>query len=223
MIFLFDEDAGKETLLVKGENYKYLIKVRRHQLGDLVAFRHPLESKRLHSYSLTDIDGRNARFTLQNSTESIVKPDKKLHIGWCVIDPKSVEKVLPMLNELGVEKITFINCERSQKNFRSDLKRYERIVMASMQQCGRSELMQFATADSLTAFIAAYPDTAVFDFCENVLQETSEIATVLIGCEGGLSEKERILLSQQRTFRLNTPLVLRSESAAVAVSSKILL
>ncbi len=223
MIFLFDEDAGKETLLVKGENYKYLIKVRRHQVGDVVAFRHPESTQMLHSYSLIDIDGRNARFTLQNSTESIVKAGKKLHIGWCVIDPKSVEKVLPMLNELGVEKITFISCERSQKNFRSDLKRYERMVTASMQQCGRSAMMAFATAGSLSEFIASHPDTAVFDFCENVLQETSDIETVLIGCEGGFSEKERELLSKQRRFRLDTPLVLRSESAAVAVSSKILL
>ena len=39
----------------------------------------------------------------------------KLHIGWCVIDPKTVEKYIASLNEIGVDKITFIYADYSQK------------------------------------------------------------------------------------------------------------
>jgi 16S rRNA (uracil1498-N3)-methyltransferase len=46
---------------------------------------------------------------------------------------------------------------------------------------------------------------------------------VLIGCEGGFSKEERELLQTQEVFRLNTEMVLRSESAVVAVAAKILL
>ncbi|WP_434657462.1 16S rRNA (uracil(1498)-N(3))-methyltransferase [Sulfurimonas sp. NW9] len=51
----------------------------------------------------------------------------------------------------------------------------------------------------------------------------SDFTTVLIGCEGGFSAKEKEFLKNQEVFRLDTPMILRSESAVLAVASKILL
>ena len=223
MIFLFDEKAGSETLSIKGENYKYLIKVRRHTVGDILAFRNPEQREILHRYELVSIEPRAALFALKESNEEAVNPLKELHIGWCVIDNKSIEKVLASLNEVGVSKISFIYCERSQKNFKPDFKRFERIVEASNQQCGRTHLMEFDTYKSLEEFIAEHKDVKVFDFCDKPLECESDFKTVLIGCEGGFSPREKEFLKNQEVFRLNTPMVLRSESAALAVASKILL
>lgn len=223
MIFLFDENAGRGRLVIKGENHKYLFKVRRHAVGDTICFRHPDQSEMLHTYAVESLDGRQAELVLQESCISEVKAVKALHIGWCIIDAKSVEKVLPSLNELGVESISFIYCDRSQKNFKPDFKRYERIVQNSMQQCGRSEMMRFDTVASVEAFVAAHPDCLVFDFCDTPYDGTQQASTVLIGAEGGFSEAERALLSKQVTCRLDTAMVLRSETAAVAISSKVLL
>jgi len=221
--FLFDDDAGKERLTLKGESFKYIIKVRRHQVGDELGFRKQTSSETLHRYKIATIDGRNAVLELISSENEVVTASKKLHIGWCVVDSKSVEKVLPLLNELGVAKITFIYCDRSQKNFKPDVKRYERILESSMQQCGRSEMMTFEEVKNIKAFIKQNPQTVVFDFCDEVLGDGSDINTVLIGSEGGLSEAERALLVNQRIVRLNTPMILRSETAATAIASKILL
>lgn len=223
MRFLFDDDAGKERLTLKGESFKYIIKVRRHQVGDELGFRKQTSSETLHRYKIATIDGRNAVLELISSENEVVTASKKLHIGWCVVDSKSVEKVLPLLNELGVAKITFIYCDRSQKNFKPDVKRYERILESSMQQCGRSEMMTFEEVKNIKAFIKQNPQTVVFDFCDEVLGDGSDINTVLIGSEGGLSEAERALLVNQRIVRLNTPMILRSETAATAIASKILL
>ncbi len=222
MIFLFDEEAGKELLSIKNENFKYLFKVRRHNVEDIISFRNPKNPLILYSYKVTSIQGRHAFLKLEDESLSIVKANKNLHLAWCVIDPKSVEKVLPSLNELGVDKITFIYCNRSQKNFKADFKRFERILLTSMQQCGRSEMMQFDTCHSLTEFIHTHPSTAMLDFCDTVLTANDKIETVLIGTEGGFCEEERTALENLRKFRLNTPLVLRSESAAVAISSILL-
>jgi len=153
----------------------------------------------------------------------LTQAKKELHIAWCVIDSKSIEKVLPSLSEIGVGKISFIFCDRSQKNFKLDFKRYERILEASMQQCGRSSYIEFDTYKNIAAFIAAFPDTKVFDFCDRVLENGDDFKRVLIGCEGGFSQNEKELLKAQEVFRLNTPMVLRSESAVMAVASKILL
>jgi len=223
MIYLFNESAGKETFHLKGEDFKYLIKVRRHAEGDILGFRNKKDIKTLHMYKLRSIEGRSATLELVSSKLLEIAPKKELHIGWCVIDSKSVEKVLASLNEMGVAKISFIYCDRSQKNFKPDFKRYTRILDASNQQCGRTHQMEFAIFQRVEDFLKAYPDTKVFDFCERVLEETAEFQHILIGCEGGFSPSEKELLSTQEVFRLDTPMILRSETAVGAVASKILL
>ena len=222
MRFLFHEEAGAETIVLKGEAFKYIVKVRRHRAGETVALRHPQHSETLYYYRIDTLDGRRASLGLEHSERREITAKRPLHIGWCMIDPKSVEKVLPQLNELGVEKITFIACDRSQRQFSPDMSRLHRILEASMQQCGRSEWMALETAQSLEAFIAENPDTVVLDFCDDVLEDVSGIRTVLIGCEGGFSDEERTRLSSCRTVRFDTPLILRSESAAAAVAAKVL-
>jgi len=221
--FLFDESAGKAQLQLKGESFKYIIKVRRHKVGDELGFRKIETSGTLYRYKIADVDGRSATLDLVSTDEEAVAASKQLHIGWCVVDSKSVEKVLPLLNELGVAKITFIYCDRSQKNFKPDYKRYERILESSMQQCGRSEMMRFDEAKCIDDFIKANPQTVVLDFCDEVLGEGSGIDTVLVGSEGGFSETERAFLKNQKVRRLDTPMILRSETAVTAVASKILL
>ncbi len=222
MIYTFDENAGAPVLIIKSETYKYLIKVRRHQIGDSVTFRAPSKPDERYDYTLSSIDGRQAVFELLSYSTEPVVPAKPLHIGWCIIDPKSVEKVLPSLNEIGVTKITFIQSDRSQKNFKHDLKRYERILESSMQQCGRTHKMEFAFSGSLQDFLTSHPDTAVFDFCDATYDGTY-YDTVVIGPEGGFSNEERSLFNADHTFRFDTPLVLRSETAAISVASKLLL
>ena len=222
MRFLFNDDAGAVRVSLKGEDFKYVVKVRRHQAGDSLALRRRDCSGTLFMYRLVSADGRQAELELISEKELPVGAAGTLHLGWCVIDPKSVEKVLPQLNELGVAKITFVACDRSQRQFRQDFARLRRILEASMQQCGRSGWMELASA-SLPEFIAANPQTVVLDFCEETLQQTEGVETVLVGCEGGFSEQERRLLAGCRTVRFDTPLILRSESAAVAAAAKILL
>lgn len=223
MIYILDDEAGRKTLHVRAELYKYLIKVRRHKEGDVLHFRTRENLEFLHAYKITLLEPRSAELTLISSETNELKSSKNLHIGWCIIDSSAIEKVLPALCEIGVEAITFISCERSQKNFKLDFKRFERIQEASMQQCGRSSYIEFNTCKSVKEFITKYPDTKVFDFCDNVLNDYSDIKTVLIGCEGGFSPNERELFKSLGSFRLDTPMVLRSESAVLAVASRIIL
>ena len=223
MVFTFHEDAGKTHLEIKGEIFKYLIKVRRHKVGDFIALRQHENPEILYQYKLESIDGRHALLVLHESREYKVSAYRKLHIGWCLIDPKSIEKVLPLLNESGVSEITFITCKRSQKNFKLDFKRYERILETSSQQCGRCDKIDFHSASSVNEFLKQYPDTAIFDFGGAVLEDTQDIKTVLVGCEGGFSEDERQLFDTDNLFSFKTPMILRSETAVVAISNQILL
>ena len=223
LIYILDDNCSKEILNIRGELHKYIVKVRRHSVGDEISFRNTEDISTLYRYKITTIESRNLELKLLDSKTSIVEAQKKLHIGWCIIDSKSIEKVLPSLSEMGVDRISFINCDRTQKNFKLDFQRFNRILEASMQQCGRSSYIKFDNYKNIEDFIKDFPDTKVFDFTQKTLEDYSDIKTVLIGCEGGFSKNEREFLKSLDVFRLDTPMVLRSESAAMAIAAKIIL
>ena len=222
MQFLHHPEAGVPNLEVEGERYRYLFKVRRFHREDPLPLRN-MRDDRLYTYRVERLDRRRAWLRLESSRELPLLPPRFLHLGWCVVDPKTVEKSLPSLNEIGVAKITFIHCVRSQRNFRPDLERLERILVNSSQQCGRSRMMELALCESLEHFMEAEPDCRLLDFSPRPLICGEGIETLVVGCEGGMSEEERALFDPERIVGFETPLVLRSESAACAAASRLIL
>jgi len=222
MLYLYHKQAGTSQLSLEGDDHRYIFKVRRHKEGDALCLRN-LEDGLLHRYLITFMDKRVSNLTLQESTTLAIKAKQPLHIGWCVIDPKSVEKVLPSLNEMGVEKITFIYCRRSQKSFKLDFKRLEKILLNSSQQSGRSEMMKLDMAEDLTQFLTNHPQSKMLNFSENNFLKNTAIGTIVVGCEGGFHEDEVALFDIKNIVGLDTPLVLKSESAICAVAAKLLL
>lgn len=222
MLYLYHKEAGKPQLTLLGDEHRYIFKVRRHKVEDTLYLRN-LDDGLLYRYVLTSIDKHSVVLELQESQMLEIKAKVPLHIGWCVIDPKNIEKTLPSLNEAGVEKITFIYCKRSQKSFKVDFKRLEKILLNSSQQSGRSELMKLEIADSLEHFLKLNPESTMLNFSENKMTSQDTIATIVIGCEGGFHEEEVALFKSENIVGLDTPLVLKSESAVCAVSAKILL
>ena len=59
VIYLYESNAGKENFSIKGELHKYLVKVRRHQEGDELAFRNKDDIKILHLYKIIKIEPRS--------------------------------------------------------------------------------------------------------------------------------------------------------------------
>ena len=222
MLYLYQKEAGQPQLTLLGDEHRYIFKVRRHKVDDTLYLRN-LEDGLLHRYLITYIDKRSVNLELQESQTLEIKAKAALHIGWCVIDPKNIEKVLHSLNEMGVAKITFIYCKRSQKSFKVDFKRLEKILLNSSQQSGRSELMQLEMADDLETFLEKYPHSKMLNFSENNFISNEGIDTIVIGCEGGFHDEEVALFKKSDIVGFDTPLVLKSESAACAVASKILL
>jgi 16S rRNA (uracil1498-N3)-methyltransferase len=207
---------------VSGEEYKYLIKVRRHVVGDLITFRNRTSLEIAHIYRLEATDRNNGYFTLEHSKKEICESHKRLHIGWCIVDPKTIEKTLPMLLEMGVAKITFLHCKRSQKNFRLDFERFKRIMESSMMQCGRTSYIELGETPNVSTFLNAHPNAVILDFGGEVLDKNEVFDTVIVGCEGGFDEAEKKLFCAHRLRHFTNPMILRSETAVVAIASTVL-
>ena len=147
----------------------------------------------------------------------------RLHVGWCIVDTKTVEKNLAMLNEIGVSKVTFMYADYSQKNFKFDKERLERILINSCEQCGRSSLIEFEFLQSVDEFLTYYPKSAIIDFSNKLLEKDCEQESFLIGPEGGFSQRERELFHNHEIYGFDTAFILKSESAVMSVCAKILL
>ena len=220
MQYLYHTEAKAPTLRLRGDEHRYIFKVRRHRKGEIIALRN-LKDDNIYYYRIISLDKKEAYLVLENSEKLIIKAKKKLHIGWCIIEPKNIEKVLPTLNEIGVTSISFIYCTRSQKSFKLDFKRLEKILLNSSQQCGRSDIMKLEIVDSLENFLDTYPNAKALNFSENRLSNIENIDSIVIGCEGGFTNNE-IKLFNNSIIGLDTLLILKSKSAICAMASKIL-
>ena len=218
MQFLYYPNTSNNIIL-RGEEHKYLFKVRRIKKDEIVKIRN-LKDDYLYLYKIEDINKKEAFLKLIDKKLLLNKPKKFFHLAWCIIDPKNIEKTLPTLNEIGVSKITFIYCDFSQKNFKLKLERIEKILINSNQQCGRSDLMEIEILNSSDEFFEKYPKFIALDFDGKEIECKEYNKIFLVGPEGGFSERER------EKFREKVKLkgfILRSESAACSISAKILL
>jgi len=208
------------SIILRGNEHKYLFKVRRVKKNELIRIRN-LEDDYLYTYKIEDINKKEAYLKLINKELKPNKPHTFFHLAWCIIDPKNIEKIIPTLNEIGVSKISFVYCDYSQKNFKLRTDRIKTILINSCQQCGRSDLMEIEIINSSQEFFEKYPEFTAIDFNgEEINCNTLYKNPFFLGPEGGFSEEERKFF--KKTIKLKG-FILRSESAACAIASKILL
>lgn len=223
MQFTYEEFCGRDILEIKDEVYNYLIKARRHKIDDEIYFRN-LKDNNIYLYKINLIDKKKAILNLISAEEKILLNDKKLHLGWCVVDPKTVEKFITSLNEMGVDKITFIYADYSQKNFKINIEKLEKILINSSCQCGRSNIIKLEVCKNLEQFMKENSDVYFLDFSTLCVDDKKdEIKTLVIGCEGGFSQNERDKFNKDFVVGFNSNLILRSETAIISAGAKILL
>ncbi|MCT7465919.1 16S rRNA (uracil(1498)-N(3))-methyltransferase [Aliarcobacter cryaerophilus] len=223
MQFIYDKNAKNELLKIEDENYNYIIKARRHKLDDILDFRN-LEDDFLYSYKISQIDKKSLFLNLLKKEEKIIENSKKIHLAWCVVDPKTIYENIASLNELGVDKITFVYSDFSQKNFKINFEKLEKILINSSSQCGRSSIIKLDIYKNIDTFIKDNPDTYFLDFSKTSIDsKVLDIKTLMIGTEGGFSKRERELFNKNFIVGFSSNLILKSQTAIISATSKIIL
>lgn len=223
MCFLYCENAGEAHLELSDENFTHIVKSRRAKLGQILELRN-LRDEHLYRYEIINIGRKSLEIQLIESYVSAGVADSGLHLLWAVVEPKIVEKTLPMLNELGVTRISFFYADFSQGQFKLSFPRLNKILIQSCQQCGRSVLMELELYDSFEHVCEVYQDFYAFDFGGEDLYkylskkfEQGQQWRIMIGPEGGFSLRER--QSFKQILGLENLSILRSESASVFLAS----
>ncbi|MCT7508377.1 16S rRNA (uracil(1498)-N(3))-methyltransferase [Aliarcobacter cryaerophilus] len=223
MQFIYDKNAKNELLKIEDENYNYIVKARRHKLDDILDFRN-LEDNFLYSYKISQIDKKSLFLNLLKKEEKIIENSKKIHLAWCVVDPKTIYENIASLNELGVDKITFVYSDFSQKNFKINFEKLEKILINSSSQCGRSSIIKLDIYKNIDTFIKDNPDTYFLDFSQTSIDsKVLDIKTLMVGTEGGFSKRERELFNKNFVVGFSSNLILKSQTAIISATSKIIL
>ena len=80
LIYILLDTKPNIEFSIKGEVFKYLVKVRRHNEGDEINFRSCNDLKILYSYKINSIDNRSLEVELINSKIQEVKAKKSLRV-----------------------------------------------------------------------------------------------------------------------------------------------
>ncbi len=219
MQFYYHQKSGSKNLTIDGQTYKHIFKIRRVDKNQKLNFRN-LNDNILYSYQIEDIGKNNATLLLIDTIKTNIKPKPYIHIAWCIIDPKDIYRYIAILNQLSVDKLSFVYCAYSQKNYKIDRDKIEKLLINSCCQCGRIDKMKIEQFDSTRLFLDSYQDSYILNFSSNtILNHKDTIKTILVGCEGGLHKDEINMFKTDKIVGLKNQNILTSQTAVVTVAS----
>ena len=210
-----------ESFTFDREESKHIIKVLRKKDGDILFVTNGLGYLFKTEITLAS----DSKCTVQMvSFEKSAPSNFKLHLA---VAPTKMndryEWFLEKATEIGIQEITPIICDRSERKV-INTDRFEKIILSAMKQSNELYLPKLNPAISFKEFIKQQNEgLQLIAHCEetdkktlkSVVQPNTNI-TVLIGPEGDFSEKEIALALEQKYIPVslgNTRL--RTETAAV--------
>ncbi|MBZ7963958.1 MULTISPECIES: 16S rRNA (uracil(1498)-N(3))-methyltransferase [Campylobacter] len=218
MQFLYHQKAGEEILKLKGEEFSHL-KARRVKENEILTLRN-LEDEFVYVYKISNLERHSCELHFLNKENKTTHKKSTLNLALAVIDIKILEKTLPFLNELGVETLHLVFTDFSQRNFKIDLSRFEKIIVSSCEQCGRESKMKIQIYNHIKDFYERFPEAVLVDF-EGEVKEFDLNKIYFVGPEGGFSQSEKQIFKEK--IGLKAPNILKSQTAIISIASKILL
>lgn len=176
-------------------------------------------------YKIIEITAREAH--LQHVTDFERKtPKNDVYLLWSLLKKDKNDWVLQKCTELGVSHFIPLIADRSEKTG-FNVERAEKIVIEAAEQCGRSDIPRVREPIHIAAALNELQSKVDLYICEQDGADSREAAErpvgVLIGPEGGWSDREKLLFTDKGLKHLNLhDFTLRAETACVTAVSKVL-
>jgi len=150
-----------------------------------------------------------------------------IHLAIALSKGDRMDWIIQKATELGVTAITPLTSERSEVKLKGErlekkLQHWQQIAISACEQCGRNRvpaIHALSIADDWVKTVKAERKLVLHHRTEQTIDATRHIASaaLLIGPEGGLSEREINAAEQQGFAALRLgPRVLRTETAPLA-------
>lgn len=216
-----DIDESTESFSFDKEESRHIIKVLRKKDSDIL---HVTNGSGLLFETEITLASDNKCIVQVLSIKKTAEPKFRLHLA---VAPTKMndrfEWFLEKATEIGIQEITPIICDRSERKVINQ-ERFEKIILSAMKQSNETYLPKLNEAISFKEFVKQKNEgLQLIAHCEETdkksLKDTlkpNESVTMLIGPEGDFSEKE-IALALENNYQPVTlgNTRLRTETAAI--------
>ena len=190
---------GQEIVLFDGHTHDRLYRIEE------------LSEKEAHVIHMTDFERK--------------VPKSEIYLFFSLLKKDKSDWVLQKCTELGVSHFVPLLADRSEKTG-FNLERAQKIIIEASEQCGRSDIPTVREPVQPSTALDEFKDKMQLFICEqdsDGAELNLDEAGVLIGPEGGWSDKEKELFRTENLPHLNLhDFTLRAETACVAAVTKLL-
>lgn len=220
MHFFFQPDISAGVFQLDEEETRHAVKVMRLKVGSALLVTDGKGT--LNHARLTAVSGRHANFEITKN-EFVAKSRSLLHIA--VAPTKNADRMewfVEKATELGVDEISFLACDHSER-VNINLSRLQKLSVSAMKQSQQAWLPKINTLTPFDQILAndagqkliahAHPDARPLKTMAHPKQDV----LILIGPEGDFSAKE-LKAAQDHHFALASlgKTRLRTETASLA-------
>lgn len=188
--FFLLQIPDSETFALPEEESKHIIRVLRYENGDQFLL---LDGKGLIvTAEVTDAHPKKCIVKVV-SKEHRTRNEPGFHLA--IAPTKNLDRMEWMVEkivEIGATKLTFLNCERSER-VQLKLDRLQRVAISAMKQAQHDFLLEIEELQSFPEFIAANPKGGIahcMDGDKKSVNQLDHSSRILIGPEGDFSEYE---------------------------------
>lgn len=236
--FVDYHDVKENTIrITDGDDRKHMLKVLRLGIGDTVSISDTVQFE--YTAEITAIEKDFIETRILDKQKFAREPELKLTLFQGIPKQGKMETIIQKTVELGIYSIVPVFTDRSvvidHGNFHKKIERWQKIADEAVKQCKRGIIpqihreMQFQEMlDDLVKYeVIIFPyeneEQLTIKACLRKLTEKPQKAAVIIGPEGGFSDKEAELLVQigAQSVTLGKT-ILRTETAGMAAIAMVM-
>lgn len=220
----FFGEKYKDKIIVKDSEFNHMKKVLRMQEGDEVLAS--INDENDYYCVIEKMDKNQATLSIQNVKVCPALPKKNIVLFQMLPKKEYLDNIIAKSIELGVSKIIPFTSEYTMIK---DIKE-ERVfaqIMTACKQCGRSKLIEFEKCIKFEQIFEKLNDFDIVLFAyeketeilnPELLKDKQNIA-IIVGNEGGFSEKEGEILKKNSTSISLGSRILRCDTAVITMLS----
>lgn len=210
------------------EDYRHLVKSLRLRIGEKLLLMD--ENGIQYETKVKEIRTSSILTEIEKRYQSKRELEFELHLAQSPLRSDAQNLIVEKATELGVHTLHPVyteNCALSKEVITKKIEKWQKIMVESSKQCERAKIPSCAPMttlekvlegnfDRIIAFCERHTEFPLKDYlCQNHIKKGEKIL-VIIGPEGGFSEKEFDLFTQKGIIKASLgELILRAETAVI--------